>query len=62
MSNSESTFIIPDEIILSKICFIRDSKVMFDSDLAELYGVDTKVLKQQLKGTLTGFLMILCLN
>lgn len=32
---------IPDEIITSKIYFIRDKKVMLDEDLAELYGVTT---------------------
>ncbi len=32
---------ITDEIITSKIYFIRDKKVMLDEDLAELYGVTT---------------------
>lgn len=40
---------IPDEIITSKIYLIRDQKVMVDRDLAELYGVETKVLKQAVK-------------
>jgi len=40
---------IPDEIITSKIFLIRDQKVMLDSDLAKLYGVETKVLKQAVK-------------
>ena len=40
---------IPDEIITSKIFLIRDQKVMVDRDLAELYGVETKVLKQAVK-------------
>lgn len=38
--------IIPDETVLSKIYYLRDLKVMLDSDLAELYGVGTKVLNQ----------------
>ncbi len=38
--------VVPDEIVLSKIYYIRDQKVMLDSDLAELYGVGTKVLNQ----------------
>jgi hypothetical protein len=37
---------IPDEIIISKIYFIREQKVMIDRDLAELYGVETKQLKR----------------
>ena len=40
---------IPDEIIISKIYLIRDQKVMLDRDLAELYGVETKYLKRQVK-------------
>lgn len=41
MSNHENTNVIPDEIILSKIYFIWELKVMIESDLAELYGVET---------------------
>jgi hypothetical protein len=40
---------IPDETIINKIYLIRDQKVMIDRDLAELYGVGTKVLKQAVK-------------
>lgn len=32
---------IPDEIVTNKIYYIRGHKVMLDSDLAELYGVET---------------------
>ncbi len=38
--------IIPSEKIISKI---RGIKVMLDRDLAELYGVETKKLKQAVK-------------
>jgi hypothetical protein len=41
--------IIQEEILTSKIHFIRGQKVMLDRDLAELYGVETKVLKQAVK-------------
>ena len=41
--------IIPDEVVISKIYYIRDQKVMLDSDLAELYEVETRVLNQQVK-------------
>lgn len=41
--------IIPDEVVISKIYYIREQKVMLDSDLAELYGVETRVLNQQVK-------------
>ena len=40
---------VPDELIMSKIYRIRGKKVMIDRDLAELYGVETKVLKQTVK-------------
>ncbi|MEI6587911.1 MAG: ORF6N domain-containing protein [Candidatus Moraniibacteriota bacterium] len=34
---------------MSQIYFIRGEKVMFDRDLAELYGVDTRTLNQAVK-------------
>jgi hypothetical protein len=37
---------LPSEIIASKIYHIRNQKVMLDRDLAELYGVETRVLNQ----------------
>jgi len=47
--------LLPDEIIRSKIYLIREQKVMLDRDLAELYGVKTKVLKQAVRRNLTRF-------
>ena len=41
--------LVPSEIIESKILLIRNEKVMLDSDLANLYGVETKVLTQAMK-------------
>ena len=38
--------IVPDEVVMSKIFFIRDQKIMLDSDLATLYGVEMRVLNQ----------------
>ncbi len=40
---------IPEEIITSKIYLIRNQKVMLDRDLAELYGVETKRLKEAVR-------------
>ena len=40
---------IPNETIISRILFIRGKKVMFDSDLAKLYGVETKELNRAVK-------------
>ncbi|MDA3952069.1 MAG: ORF6N domain-containing protein [Bacteroidales bacterium] len=44
-----------DEAIVNKIYVIRGRKVMLDKDLAELYGVETKVLKQQVKRNIERF-------
>jgi len=40
---------IPNEIISNKIYFIRGQKVMLDRDLAELYEVETKRLKEAVR-------------
>ena len=42
-------------VIEKMIYIIRDQKVMLDSDLAELYEVDTKVLNQAVKRNLARF-------
>jgi len=47
--------LIPDEIIMNKIYYIRGQKVMLDKDLAELYGTETKKLKQQVNRNLNRF-------
>jgi len=41
--------LIPVEIIEQRIFLIRGEKVMVDRDLAELYGVETKVLNQAVR-------------
>ncbi len=43
---NKSLKIIPEEIIERRICVINGHNVMFDFDLADLYGVPTKVLNQ----------------
>ena len=47
--------LIPDEIIINKIYLIRGIKVMLDRDLAEMYGVETRVLKQAIKRNIERF-------
>ena len=49
------TTLVPIERIASKIYLIRDIKVMLDRDLAELYGVETKVLKQAVRRNIDRF-------
>lgn len=46
---------VPDDLISSKIYFIRDYKIMIDSDLSELYQVKTKRLNEQVKRNLNRF-------
>jgi hypothetical protein len=43
------------EFIQSKIIMIRGQKVMIDQDLAGLYGVQTKVLKQAVRRNIKRF-------
>jgi phage regulator Rha-like protein len=50
-----SELIITDEFIMSKILFIRNEKVMIDRDLAELFGVTTKRLNEQVKRNINRF-------
>jgi len=47
--------IIPDEVIMNKIFYIRNQKVMLDSDLAELYGVETRRLNEQVARNIDRF-------
>ncbi len=46
---------IPDESIISKIYVIREQKVMLDMDLAELYEIDNKQLKRQIRRNIDHF-------
>lgn len=38
---------IPDEIVMNKIYLLRGHKVMIDEDLAELNGIETRRLNEQ---------------
>jgi hypothetical protein len=55
MSGINQISIIPDERVIDKIYLIRGEKVMIDSDLAELYGVETKRLNEQTKRNIERF-------
>jgi hypothetical protein len=55
MAIAKKTTVVPDEVIMTKIYLIRDRKVMLDRDLAELYGVETKQLKRQVKRNIDRF-------
>jgi len=47
--------LVPSEVIEQHIYLIRNQKVMLDRDLADLYGVSTKVLNQAVKRNLERF-------
>ena len=55
MAKKNTTLVIPDEVVMNKIYIIRGQKIMLDSDLAELYGVATKVLNQAVKRNIARF-------
>ncbi len=46
---------VPMERIAGKIYLLRKTKVMLDRDLAELYGVKTKALKQAVRRNINRF-------
>jgi len=48
-------FAKPDEIVISKILVVRNVKVMIDRDLAELYGVETRRLKEAVRRNISRF-------
>ncbi|MFC3364334.1 ORF6N domain-containing protein [Pedobacter fastidiosus] len=55
MTAKQAPSIIPENILVNKIYEIRGCKVMLDSDLAELYGVETRILNQAIKRNIERF-------
>jgi ORF6N domain len=55
MAEAAKVITVPDEVIVNKIYLVRGQKVMIDRDLAELYGVETKVLKQAVRRNIARF-------
>ena len=55
ISKSIVKLMVSDDSIINKIYFIRSKKVMLDSDLAELYGVETKQLKRAVRRNIERF-------
>ena len=47
--------LITDKVVLDKIYLVRGQKVMIDRDLANLYGVETKRLKEVVKRNIERF-------
>jgi ORF6N domain len=55
MTKKKADIAIPDEVVINKIFIVREKKVMIDTDLAELYGVPTKRLNEQVKRNMKRF-------
>jgi hypothetical protein len=53
--NEKSASLVPEEYIMSKILVVRGQKVMIDRDLADLFGVETKRLNEQVKRNIKRF-------
>ena len=47
--------LIPVEFIEKRIFYLRNEKVMIDRHLAEMYGVDTRILNQAVKRNIKRF-------
>ena len=55
MTKATKELMITDELVMNKIYFIRGKKVMLDRDLAGLYGVETKRLKEAVRRNISRF-------
>lgn len=55
MAKKELQVLVAEQKILNKIYVVRGEKVMVDKDLAEMYGVETKQLKRQVKRNINRF-------
>jgi len=55
VTEKDDDIFLPDEVITSKIFFIRSVKIMLDRDLAELFDVKAIRLREQLKRNIEKF-------
>lgn len=55
MAKKELQALVAEQKILNKIYILRGQKVMLDKDLAEMYGVETRVLNQGIKRNMARF-------
>ncbi len=55
MKKNELQSLVAEQKILNRIYVIRGQKVMLDRDLAEMYGVETKVFNQSVKRNIERF-------
>jgi phage regulator Rha-like protein len=55
MAKKELQALVAEQKILNRIYAIRGEKIMLDRDLAQMYGVETKQLKRQVKRNIERF-------
>jgi hypothetical protein len=55
MAKTAKSLMIPDELVMNKIYFIRGQKVMLDRDLDVLYDIKTIRLREQVKRNVSRF-------
>lgn len=55
MKKDAFEIVLSEETVLQKIFWIRGQKVMLDKDLAALYGVTTRRLKEQVRRNISRF-------
>ena len=55
MANATKALVLAEENILNRIHLIRGKKIMLDYDLSEMYGVETKQLKRQVRRNIERF-------
>ncbi len=55
MAKKDLQMLVVEQKILNRIYAIRGQKVMLDEDLAEMYGVETKRLNEQVKRNIKRF-------
>ncbi len=55
MAKKELEALVIEQKILNRIYVVRSEKIMLDRDLAELFGIETRVLKQAVKRNMKRF-------
>ena len=55
MPKKELEALVIEQKILNRIYVVRSEKIMLDRDLAELFGIETRVLKQAVKRNMKRF-------
>lgn len=46
---------LKEDLVVSRIMIVRGEKILLDRDLAALYGIETRVLKQAVKRNIKRF-------